>query len=903
MKRELRYFFRKTPLLFFLLMIGSTVLNAQILTNGNFESGGSGVGFMVHDYTLINPLTGTSNPGFYARTTNPALMNSSYIAGGDHTTGTGNMLVFDGSTLANRFFWTTGNTGGAIGGFTAGTTYTFSFWIKSVSNAVTADESTRANIGVFFVNANNINPANQNFLAPLPSEGWVRVAYSFVATANNAMVRLKTNTPGPVGCDFAVDDFSITEGGLPFAGSYTFVNPTCPTGTDGSITVNLTGGTLPYGTYSLTGSTTQTSNNGIFTGLGEGTYNVSVSDSNGQQYTQTGIVLTAPNNLQLSAPVTICSGNSTQLTATGGAGTYTWTASPPDSSITNPNSATQNVSPTTTTTYTVTSGSVSSPVNLIQNGDFSQGDTLFTTEYNYVANPNPFGVQSSYSIVTNPNAWFTAFASCGDHTTGTGNMMVFDGSTDPLGIIAWSNQNPVPVVPNTNYTFSYYVASASPDSPSRLEVLINGVSQGAPVTAPGVACMWTQVSYNWNSGSNTTANIAIHNRNAVDYGNDFALDDISLKETVTCLYQKTVTVTVTPGNVPTFTPVNPICSGDTLSPLPTTSNNGFTGTWTPALDNANTTTYTFAPTAGQCASSTNLTITVNQPATPSFTAVNPVCSGAALNPLPTTSNNGFAGTWTPALNNTTTTTYTFAPTAGQCASSANLTITVNQPVTPTFTAVAPICAGTPLNALPTTSNDGFTGVWSPALDNTTTTTYTFAPATGQCALSTNLTITVNEAPDFTISEGCDGISYTLNAVENNSTNSTYAWFNPSGTQIGTGSSVVITTPGIYELVITQGSCSTTETINVLSAACGIQKGISANNDGLNDYFDLEAYNVKQLKIFNRYGTSVYSKANYQNEWYGQSDSGDELPDGTYYYVIEFRDIQTKTGWIYINRAQ
>ena len=63
------------------------------------------------------------------------------------------------------------------------------------------------------------------------------------------------------------------------------------------------------------------------------------------------------------------------------------------------------------------------PVKAYINGDFSQGDTGFITGYTFVADPNPFGVQSSYSIVTNPNAWFTAFAACGDHTTGNGNMV------------------------------------------------------------------------------------------------------------------------------------------------------------------------------------------------------------------------------------------------------------------------------------------------------------------------------------------------------------------------------------------------------------------------------------------------------------------------------------------------
>ncbi|MDD5151099.1 MAG: T9SS type A sorting domain-containing protein, partial [Flavobacterium sp.] len=204
--------------------------------------------------------------------------------------------------------------------------------------------------------------------------------------------------------------------------------------------------------------------------------------------------------------------------------------------------------------------------------------------------------------------------------------------------------------------------------------------------------------------------------------------------------------TVNPNITPTFTAVNPICSGATLSGLPTTSNNGITGTWLPALNNTQTTTYVFTPTSGQCATTTTTTITVNPNITPTFIAVNPICSGATLSALPTTSNNGITGTWSPALNNTQTTTYTFTPSSGQCATTASLTITVNPNITPTFTAVNPICSGATLSALPTTSNNGITGTWSPALNNTQTTTYTFTPSSGQCATTTTITITVNSTP-------------------------------------------------------------------------------------------------------------------------------------------------------------
>jgi hypothetical protein len=42
--------------------------------------------------------------------------------------------------------------------------------------------------------------------------------------------------------------------------------------------------------------------------------------------------------------------------------------------------------------------------------------------------------------------------------------------------------------------------------------------------------------------------------------------------------------------------------------------------------------------------------------TPTFNTIAPICSGAILTALPTTSNNGISGTWSPALNNTATTT-------------------------------------------------------------------------------------------------------------------------------------------------------------------------------------------------------------------------------------------------------
>jgi hypothetical protein len=167
--------------------------------------------------------------------------------------------------------------------------------------------------------------------------------------------------------------------------------------------------------------------------------------------------------------------------------------------------------------------------------------------------------------------------------------------------------------------------------------------------------------------------------------------------------------------------------------LPTTSINGIVGSWSPALDNTQTKTYSFLPNPGQCAVGTTFTITVTPKIVPIFNAVNATCVGETLSPLPTISLNGITGTWSPALDNTQTRTYTFTPNPNQCATAASLTITITAAITPLFNPIAPVCEGTSVNPLPATSLNGITGTWSPVFDNMTSQGYTFTPNAGQCA--------------------------------------------------------------------------------------------------------------------------------------------------------------------------
>ena len=85
--------------------------------------------------------------------------------------------------------------------------------------------------------------------------------------------------------------------------------------------------------------------------------------------------------------------------------------------------------------------------------------------------------------------------------------------------------------------------------------------------------------------------------------------------------------------------------------------------------------------------------------------------------------------------------------------------------------------------------------------------------------------------------------------------------------------------------------------------CKFPQGISpVVSPGLNDEFDLTTCSVNELKIFNRYGALVYSKRDYTSEWHGQSNDGQELTVGTYFYIAVYDNgRKSKSSWVYISR--
>lgn len=166
---------------------------------------------------------------------------------------------------------------------------------------------------------------------------------------------------------------------------------------------------------------------------------------------------------------------------------------------------------------------------------------------------------------------------------------------------------------------------------------------------------------------------------------------------------------------------------------------------------------------------------------------------------------------------------------------------------------------------------------------------------------------------------CGGEEITLEAYTDEP-NVSYSWYLNNELITGeTTNTLTVTTRNnpvadVYKVVIDSGICTGTDQIEVGTydvGKCIISEGISPDGSaGYNDNLDLEFLadrsGIKKLQIFNRYGTLVFEKENYVNEWTGQSDSDDELPSGTYYYVIDLNQNDSvygtqATGWIYLNR--
>lgn len=384
----------------------------------------------------------------------------------------------------------------------------------------------------------------------------------------------------------------------------------------------------------------------------------------------------------------------------------------------------------------------------------------------------------------------------------------------------------------------------------------------------------------------------------------------------------TCTVTAVFSDDPTCTATvsvtKPTCGGCTLTVNPTSATvcEGATttitasetgGIWTtsdPAIATVNNGVVTgvmhgtanIIYTNGLCSDST--LITVDSIVNTTFTNLGPICAGANL-PLPTTSTNGVSGTWSPAFDNTKTTTYTFTPNTGTCASTATMTVVVDDVVTPMFDNPGPICFNETFT-LPTTSLNGVVGVWSPAIDNSRTTTYTFMPVSSSgCATPTTMTVVVHTltttskvtATETTVTEGgSTNLNVTLTPYI---PGITYSW-SPTASLSCTNCPNPVATPTAATWYVvtmtTPEGCSFKDSIFIdYRIICGevyVPNIFSPNQDGNNDYFKPYGRCLEQiqLSVYDRWGNKVFYTEDLTEGWDG-TYKGKMMNTGTYVYQL------------------
>uniref|UniRef100_UPI0025DADDCD Ig-like domain-containing protein n=1 Tax=Flavobacterium sp. TaxID=239 RepID=UPI0025DADDCD len=222
--------------------------------------------------------------------------------------------------------------------------------------------------------------------------------------------------------------------------------------------------------------------------------------------------------------------------------------------------------------------------NLLVNGGFESGGsgTGFTTAYNLPAAAGN-SAPRNYNIITDPFTMNTAnYAHCGDYPSGTGKMMVVDGSGSPNDKV-WEllNGSSIGVVSGRTYEFTYYVRSISSTNNSSnsaiLDVNTNGTTtiptlmSGPSICPVGFPSVWTKVVYRWTA---TTNNAQIWITDSQFFGggagNDFALDNLSLIDVALLCQVPNVSVTQQPtcplptGTIVFTSPVN-----NPVEPIPT----------------------------------------------------------------------------------------------------------------------------------------------------------------------------------------------------------------------------------------------------------------------------------------------------------------------------------------------
>jgi len=613
-----------------------------------------------------------------------------------------------------------------------------------------------------------------------------------------------TVTGTTAGCNSGAKTVAVTVTPTPTV-TASAASPTICAGSSTTITANGAS-TYTWTPGGATGSTLSVSPGST------STYTVTGANGACGSGSQTVVVTVNPNpTVTLSAPPTICSGNSTTLTASG-ATTYFWLPAFSGGS-------TLNVSPGSTTTYTVTgttSGCNSTPTTVV-----------------VTVNATPtLGISGPVTICSGGSTVLTG-SGASTYTWSPGGITNSTISVSPAS--------------TTTYTLNGSSAASCPAAPKTVVVTVSSVPTVTVSASSSTICSGSSATltasgattYTWQPGALSGSTVSV---------SPVANTTYTVIGTLTgCASSAPATIAIAVNPTPTVTasagPAT-ICSGSSTVLKATGAT---TYVWMPGLmtgstvsvSPGSTTTYSVIGTTSGCSNIIPATVVVTVNPTPTVTALAgpaTICSGSSTK---LTGSGATTYTWQPGgLTGSTinvspgsTTTYSLTGTTGACTSASPGTVVVTVNATPTIS-VAPIspaiCSGGNVNL---TASGGTAYTWSPAAtlsastgsmvnaDPSATTTYTVtgtysgctgAPVTVVVSVATKLNVTVTPAnPNM-----CSGGSIVLNAGGAAS----YAWTPATGLSCVTCSNPTASPPDTttYKVVGSSGTCkdSATVTLNV-----------------------------------------------------------------------------------------
>lgn len=715
----------------------------------------------------------------------------------------------------------------------------------------------------------------------------------------------------------------------------------------GTVSLTATGNTTnfswnnPVSTNSTVTLTANTTTTGVVTS----------TNSCGSAFDTYTLTVTQNPVLTVDNPnPTLCAGQSATITATSSSGTYTW-----QPNAVNTNSIVVNSASTHTVFTENVCNSASVAVNVVVNATptlsisttsnslCAGGQT--TSTLSLVGSTGTYtwstGVNTSTISISTPGV-YTATVDAGlcgitsasitidvlitpTISVSSTSTLLCDGATATLTAsgnlsnFSWSDgaTNTPTIVVTATGLYSVSVSNAC-GSPSASVTILTDVTptlnlvSNTPTLCPSQSATLTVTGgiqpYMW-SNSASTGSVVTTNGGTVSVSSSNACGSDT----------KTISVSIIPN--PTVTLVTnsyTACPGDIIDVIANSSEgnyswSGSANTTATLAVTASTSTTGVVTTTNACGSSNdNYTITVVDLPTINVDLTNiSLCTGQSATITATSSEGTY--TWQPggASTNTllvnsvgiyTVTTsnacYTVNATSDVVLNSLpviNLTSNTNT-ICPNETATLTVTGGTEPY---TWSNTASTG--SVVTSNGGLVTVSNTNGCGTASQTINVTV-VNLNASFSANP-MSGIKPVVVDFTNNSVGaSTYAWNfgNGNSAVTQTVSSQTYSVVGTYTvyLLVTNGPCSDIDslTIQVLNEAPTliIPNVFTPNNDSVNDVFKVTGFNIIEFNgtIFDRWGIQLFYWNDITKGWDGKT-SGKEVPDGTYFYIINAKDIDNK----------